>query len=206
MKLSENLKLLVERHNLNTMELARRTGIGQPVIYRIISGETEDPKISTIATLSDYFDVSIDELIGKKIKGSENTKEISQSGIPLITWKQAFEWPNISKTQLKNISLINSSVAPHKGLFAVQLMDDSMAPLFCSDAILIIDANKKAKSCSYVVAKIKEQKEVIFRQLIIDGDIRYLKPLNQNMEKYKIKLVNEKIQIVGVLLQAIINY
>ena len=65
MNISKTLKKLIADHKLNTMELARRTGIGQPVIYRLISGETDNPKIATLCALADYFGISVNQLIGE---------------------------------------------------------------------------------------------------------------------------------------------
>ncbi len=46
-------------------ELAERTGIGQPVVHRIASGETHNPKLGTLRPLARYFGISIDTLIGE---------------------------------------------------------------------------------------------------------------------------------------------
>lgn len=73
--ISENLKKLIEKYNLNTLELARRTGIGQPVIYRIMTGETDNPKIATVRTLADYFGISVNQLLGENAPSSFNKPE-----------------------------------------------------------------------------------------------------------------------------------
>lgn len=45
--------------------LARRTGVNQPTLHKIMSGETEDPRLSTMLALATFFDVSVEELVGE---------------------------------------------------------------------------------------------------------------------------------------------
>jgi transcriptional regulator with XRE-family HTH domain len=49
------LKLELERHDLSQSELARMSGVPQPTIQRIISGETGDPRGSTITKLREIL-------------------------------------------------------------------------------------------------------------------------------------------------------
>lgn len=51
-------------HHIKSAELARRTGIGQPVIHRLMTGVTENPQILTLKPIADYFEVSIEQLLG----------------------------------------------------------------------------------------------------------------------------------------------
>lgn len=64
-KRSQTLQRLIQEAGLNQAELARRTGVAQPVVHRLCTGETVDPKLSTLRRLSRYFGVTIDALIGK---------------------------------------------------------------------------------------------------------------------------------------------
>lgn len=50
---------------LNAYSLAKAIpGMKQPTIYRILSGESKDPKTPTLKRIADYFRVSIDDLRG----------------------------------------------------------------------------------------------------------------------------------------------
>jgi len=46
--------------------LARELKIPPPTINRIIAGQVLDPRCSTLVLLADYFDVSIDQLVGRE--------------------------------------------------------------------------------------------------------------------------------------------
>lgn len=62
--LSEILSHLMSEAGIKSAELARKTGIGQPVIYRLMTGTTENPQILTLKPIADYFGKSMDQLIG----------------------------------------------------------------------------------------------------------------------------------------------
>lgn len=206
MKLKESLKFLIEKYNLNTMDLARRTGVGQPVIYRIISGETEDPKISTLSTLADYFHISIDQLIGNAPLDIKDNERKQLPSIPLLTWENVVYMLAANKEQLNNSPTITTTIQTNKSIYALRIKDDSMAPIFCQDTLISVDYAKKPKNFDYVIAKTKKNKEAVFRQLIIDEDLKYLRPLNPNIEKFKIQLVEDNCAFFGVLIQSRIDY
>ena len=46
-------------------ELASRSGMNQPTLYRIYTGEIEEPKAKTIKPLADYFEISVAKLKGE---------------------------------------------------------------------------------------------------------------------------------------------
>lgn len=69
--LSTILSQLMSEKGLNSAQLARKTGIGQPVIYRIMTGVTDNPQILTLKPLADFFGISIDQLIGTSSMSSQ---------------------------------------------------------------------------------------------------------------------------------------
>lgn len=64
--LSSILSQLMTEKGIKSSELARKTGVGQPVIYRIMTGVTDNPQIHTLMPIADFFKVSIDQLLGIK--------------------------------------------------------------------------------------------------------------------------------------------
>ncbi|MDG4550759.1 MAG: helix-turn-helix transcriptional regulator [Candidatus Contendobacter sp.] len=61
---SEILNSLMVRERLTDNELAARTGVPQPTISRIRSGESRDPRDSTLRQLADYFRLTVSQLRG----------------------------------------------------------------------------------------------------------------------------------------------
>lgn len=62
--------------------------------------------------------------------------------------------------------------------FALRVLGDSMAPEFWDGCIVVIEPALSAPDQAYVVAE--SDGEVILRQLVHDGDRRFLRPLNAN--------------------------
>ena len=65
-KISENLKMLMKEQDLKQQALAEKIGISQSAISSWLSGKKE-PSIESLWKLADFFDVSIDELVGRKL-------------------------------------------------------------------------------------------------------------------------------------------
>ncbi len=64
--LSETLTYLIKQRRLSTSELARQTGVAQPVIYRMMTGATTNPQVLSLKPVADYLGISIDQLMGYK--------------------------------------------------------------------------------------------------------------------------------------------
>jgi phage repressor protein C with HTH and peptisase S24 domain len=60
--LQKNLDWLIKRKKTSPYELQRVTGVPQPTIHRIQTGESSDPRTKTLQPLADYFGVSVADL------------------------------------------------------------------------------------------------------------------------------------------------
>ena len=64
-KIVENIKQLMKTESLTQMQLADKIHVGQSTISEWLTGKNE-PSIESLWKLADYFDVSVDYLIGRK--------------------------------------------------------------------------------------------------------------------------------------------
>lgn len=62
---SKNLKQLMKDNNINQVILSSKIGVAQSAISAWLS-EKKDPSMTSLWLLADYFDCSIDELVGRK--------------------------------------------------------------------------------------------------------------------------------------------
>jgi phage repressor protein C with HTH and peptisase S24 domain len=60
--------------------------------------------------------------------------------------------------------------------YALRVLGDSMEPEFADGSVIIIDPGCVPRDGAYVVVEFAG--DVFFRQLVIDGERRFLKPLN----------------------------
>jgi phage repressor protein C with HTH and peptisase S24 domain len=58
----KNLEWLMAQRKTNPYELQRATGVPQPTIHRILTGESNDPRTKTLQPLADYFGVPLADL------------------------------------------------------------------------------------------------------------------------------------------------
>lgn len=91
---------------------------------------------------------------------------------------------------------IDGSACTSDELFALQVLGDSMSPEFDNGCIIVIDPAGVIQNGSFVLAEVNG--EHIFRQLLVQEDRFYLKPMKSNYDT--IEIANLK-PIAGVIVQ-----
>lgn len=129
--------------------------------------------------------------------------------IPLLTWQEAKEWNQLAyeyKPQHPE-RLIATTAEVGSLAFALRVHGDSMeAPSgisFPDGVIIIADPDQVATPGSYIVASISHDKEATLKQLVSDGNKRYLKPLNL---RYPIVEFTVNTTVYGVVKQMVVNF
>lgn len=101
MAIKENLRKAMDAKRVSEYKLAQVTGVPQPTIHRILTGESVDPKTRTVRPLARYFGLTPDELRAAP-KGKEMNEEtptlsaLSQDAIDLL---QAWERLPVDRRQ-----------------------------------------------------------------------------------------------------------
>ena len=202
-KLSANLKTLLLNAKLSENELARKTGVAQQVINRILSGENTNPKIATLSPLANYFMVSISQLIGDEIfevKTKVNTHHLGWNEIPMIEWNMLIQKPLSELLSQSNEKLL-VDINPSNNIFALRMHGHSMEPKFTDGTILIFDPDKKPANGDFVLLELTKQ-EIEVRQIFIKNNKYYKKSLNPKHQDYKPVLIAEEFNYLGVLIQS----
>jgi len=68
--------------------------------------------------------------------------------------------------------------------YALRVLGDSMEPEFADGCVIIVDPGYAPKDGGYVV--VEYAGDVFFRQLVIDGERRLLKPLNPKYGSFEL--------------------
>jgi SOS-response transcriptional repressor LexA len=122
--------------------------------------------------------------------------------VPLVSWQNINEWlvmpsHHAARDQFQYY-IVNTKVSPHT--FALRVDGDSMeAPhgiSFPHGSIIVVDPENPAHNGSYVIAKQLPSNQMVFKQLVIDGARRYLKPLNP---RYPIIEISPQTHICGIV-------
>jgi SOS-response transcriptional repressor LexA len=210
-QLHEVLGNLMKEVGINEAELARKTDIPQPTLHRILSGATKSPRGTSLAPLANFFSVTINQLMGvdelptDRVAGTHNSRIYGWTPVPLISWEEAANW-NKFQHELRSQNWktwLSTDLAVSDAAFAIKVMGDAMAPTFNEGTILIIEPALTAGNRDYVVAALKEHKNAIFKQLLADGDERYLKSIN---DQFRTIQMDKSYALIGVLVQARMDY
>jgi DNA polymerase V len=95
-----------------------------------------------------------------------------------------------------DINLESGSGCGSDELFALQVLGDSMAPEFDHGCIVVIDPGGVIQNGSFVIAMYDG--EHIFRQLLVQEDRYFLKPMKESYETVEISSLDV---IKGVVVQ-----
>ena len=199
--IADNLSGLLEKNNLNSNQLANLLGIPMMTVRRLLSGETEDPRISTLKIISDYFGVSVDVLVGND---SQNllmpSKKVASYLVPKISWDSLSTSKSIKEIDFKTLSewqsiSLNEQDTISKSTFALE-SKPSMYPRFPNGSIFIIDPEVIPADGDIVLVKIKLNNNVTLRELVIDPPVWQLLALTTNSKP--IDFHENEHEIVGV--------
>jgi SOS-response transcriptional repressor LexA len=119
--------------------------------------------------------------------------------VPLISWVQAGDWQFVADPFQPGDAdeWLDTTATRSEHAFALSVRCDSMEPEFTDGDIIIVDPERDPVSGSYIVAK--NGAEATFKQLVMDGQSVFLKPLN---ERYPIRdMTGIEFRIVGVVVE-----
>jgi SOS-response transcriptional repressor LexA len=211
--LSERLNRALELTGVSQSELARRIGIKQQSISQICSGKTArsryTPQIAEALEISGKWLATGQGSIGLGVANLDRGPDI-RGKIPLINWVQAGAWTEIVEGFAYEAAeeWITATGSIHMDCFALRVKGDSMenpgGKLSVPEgAVIVVDPNAHPQHKSLVVARLEDSKEATFKQLVIDGEQKFLKPLNP---QYPAIPINGNCTIVGVVKQAVIDF
>lgn len=192
--LQRNIQNLVISSGLPEAEVARRAGVKQTTLHRIVSGKTTNPRAASLELLADYFNCKVKDFFSDKARTNE---------VPLISWTHAALLdPKNSLSEQKAICSVDVS----SSAFAVKMNDSSMDMVIQESAILIIDPCREAVDRSLAIVYLNKDEKILCRQLIIDGVDVYIKPLSLNLFNANVIKLTSKDKILGILVQSIMNF
>ncbi|OGT54049.1 MAG: transcriptional regulator [Gammaproteobacteria bacterium RIFCSPHIGHO2_12_FULL_41_15] len=208
--LSANMKILMSASQINASELARRTGIAQPIIHRLSTGQNTNPKLATIQPISRYFMITVSQLIGEIPLPNEetplrvNTEHEGWKKVPLLSWEEAIVWPESSATQTKtkNATYVTTDINVSHLAYSLKIHDTSLEPLFPEGTTFIVEPNRKPEHRNFVLVRSPGESKPQLKQMVVKGNDRYLKSLPQAT----LNPLNEHDHFLGVMTQAKVTY
>ena len=202
--LSDILGELIASAGISEAELARKIKIPTATLNKLKTGSIEDPRTSTLTIIAKYFGLTIEQLLGHAPIAKTFAKTYVH--VPILDYK------NIPNTDISTLNFanhhswvsVNITNEIHKAkLFAIRTYGSAMAPYFDKNTIAIIDCEHPIDNQQYILAYIEKSKEIILRQILIDGDTKILKPTNSSFDSIKLTTHDT---ILGVVIYSMKEY
>ena len=195
MSIGERIKKRRKELGLTQAALSEIIGIAQQSLQSIESGKIEKPrKIIALAkaleTTPEFLQFGVGEL-----DNAEVTKTVTNK-LPLISWVQAGAWSDISEVNPLDAERFLCPVNCSERSFVLRVQGISMEPKFNDGDLIFVDPEAECIHGSYVVARLDDNNQATFKQLIIEGDQKFLKAANPNWPDQLIP-INGNCTLVG---------
>ena len=59
------MQKLLTRSHLTANGLATKLNLPTPTVHRLLIGDVQDPRLSTMLLIADYFEITLEQLIGR---------------------------------------------------------------------------------------------------------------------------------------------
>lgn len=224
MSIADRLRYAMNEKGWSEGELSRRSGVHQPTINRILSGESKSPRRLNMERLARALSVSADWLFfGTQVQNKEHS--VLESSVvylptaisnvaplyksekiarkyPLISWVAAGSWQescdNFTPGDAEDWIESPVNAGPHG--YWLTVSGPSMQPKFDSGTLILVRPEGfDMVSGKYYIARLVDTGETTFKRYLRDGGSSYLQPLNQ---AFPIIPMTDNIEIIGRVVAA----
>ncbi|HAT49107.1 MAG TPA: hypothetical protein DCS88_02080 [Alphaproteobacteria bacterium] len=211
--LSERIKLARKHAGITQKELALKVGISQTAIHKLEGGGSRSSRKTIAIALTCGVDpIWLDTGRGDMAlsgtssflgdTGGSGDGGTAQRTYPMIARVPLISWEDLTRFcgQIQEnfspevISWIPVAPKASDRCFALKVPDDSMEPEFFEGEIIVIDPVMTVGHNQFLVSR-EGTNRPTFKQLILHGDKKYLKPLNS---RYPLIEVKGELEICGV--------
>jgi len=197
LSIGERIVSARDRAGFNQSELARRLNISPQSIQQWEKGKTT-PKSGRLKNLSLALGVSQAWLIG----GGDNVRDYvpptAMRGVPLVNYVQAGHWSE-STEGAKEADLVSCPVPCSHGTFALEVVGESMEPVYMAGDVLFVDPNVEAINNDDVIAYLEDEEQATFKRLVLEPGSKRLKALNPEWAP-RYAEINGNCRIVGTVI------
>lgn len=201
MNVKKNLGWLLSSRNTNPNSLAEATGVPQPTIHRILTGESADPRTKTLEPIARYFGVTVSELRHSDLGAGSGNVELGPSikgKVPLISYVQAGAFCEaVDSFSPGDAEEWLECPFPHgDSAFCLRVIGDSMQPEYREGEVILVEPSVRAEHGDDVVVRAPSG-SATFKRLQITPDGTYLRAVNPDYRE-RIDVPDESV-ICGVV-------
>jgi len=195
MDIADRVKKIRNELGLSQRQLAELTGTAQTSIQKIERGDTKNPRnlealAAALKCTPEYLSFGVGDMDNATVMTSANNY------LPLVSMVQAGAWSEIQEPPVSDTKLYPCPVNCSKYSFVVRVEGYSMMNAFVPGDLLYVDPESQPINGSFVIARLDDENQATFKQLIIDGNKKYLKALNPDWPNKFIE-INGNCTIVG---------
>ncbi|MDR8288981.1 helix-turn-helix domain-containing protein, partial [Acinetobacter baumannii] len=217
--LEKNVKYILFSQRLTVTGLSKLSGVPQPTLFRWESGQFQAPTIKTVEKLAKWCGLTTEELLYQdsekilKNKSSDSNLKLDNNVdlnnkiniegdlVPVISWVAAGSFTDV-QTVLKDTEVIEwlpPMKKAGKNGYGLIVTGYSMYPKFEPGDRIYVNPDYPVfdlKTNDLVIVACAGESEATFKKLIIEGNEKYLEPLNTKWPEQIIKLT-EGCKLVG---------
>ena len=215
MSIHRRIRQAREQAGLTQSDVARELGVTPQAVQL---WESDDPETATaprgkrieaLATLLNQSPVWVQ--FGHQGTESPHANtvpgpQIRRANVPLISWVRAGVWHDIEDPYVVGDAEEWLPIPKRCGsrTFALRVRGESMRnangkPTYEDGDIIFVDPDVEPKNRDRVIVRLDNEKEATFKQLIVEGERRYLKALNPAWPEPFIE-INNDATIVGTVI------
>ena len=199
MSIGNRIKERRKELKLTQVKLSEMIGIAQQSLQKIENGTTKNPRnIQALAKALECPPEFLQFGIGdsKDIHSNVSPGPTIKATAPLISWVQAGAWSEITEIKAYDAERFMCPVNCSDLTFVLKVQGISMEPKFDEGDLIFVDPEAECIHGSYVVARLDDDNQATFKQLIIEGDHKFLKAANPNWPEQLIP-INGNCTLVG---------
>lgn len=184
--------------------LAKELKLPAPTINRILSGHVGDPRTSTLLLIANYFNITVDQLLGNSPLPEKYVTQVNndlepKAALNLFCLEEGFKELSKNDSQRWFYWRTNRG-AKCSNNFALQISSTKYSPEFAQHTVLIVNPELIASDGDYIIIENEVNKNLSVKKYMVDGDDVYLLPVGPSLKI--VQLEANKHQIIGIVQEA----
>ena len=201
-QISANIKLLLEMHSMNILELSTKIDISYSAAYSATNG-TSNPTLSTLISIASAFNINLSQLIGEFPLSTKGVRPIVSA--PMMDWDKILDFLDAPQSVKNNNCVIVSTEATLSDKIFALYPNQKTEPLFKLGTILIFDKlNSEITDydAKFVLISTNNQTPTM-RKLHVEENKIFLQSINHVIPSVEL---TECDRIIAYLVQARVEF
>ena len=213
----DRIRHIREELELSQEAFGRHMSVSKAAVSQWENGDTKNLRPANLFAIQNFSGYSAEwiatgaghpRLKPKKAPGGAKA-ELPVASVPLVSWVRAGQWNEVVDVyppgQGEKPVYTTRKVGPRA--YALRVVGDSMEnpngrPTYPQGSIIIVDPDREPRHGNAVIVRLEDSKEATFKQLIVEGGVQYLQPLNP---RYPIMKIGSNASFCGVVVQTVID-